>query len=49
MITLDYSFNLGFALGFLIAEADEAEEAELDWGVIIFLGPISFFIEKEKV
>jgi len=49
MITFDYSLNYGFALGFLIAEKDEAEEHDLDWGVIIFLGPISLFIEKEKI
>lgn len=49
MITLDYSLNFGMAFGILIADADEREEAELDWGVLILLGPISFYLEKASL
>jgi hypothetical protein len=46
MITLDYCFNFGMAFGLMFADADECEEQELHWGVLLFLGPISLFLEK---
>jgi lipoprotein signal peptidase len=47
-MTIDYTWNYGFAFGFIIAEKQFTEVYNLDWAFTIMLGPISFLFEKVK-
>ena len=49
MITIDYCFNFGMAIGIFFAEEEVREEEGIDWGVILMLGPINIYVEKETV
>jgi hypothetical protein len=43
---IDYAFNFGMAFGIMFATAEELEEQEISFGMVLLLGPISIFIEK---
>jgi hypothetical protein len=40
-LNLDIGFNLGFIVGFLIADKEQCEECGLKWGFTIQLGILS--------
>lgn len=48
MINWEFSFLYGMALAILFAEPDEQEEFEIEWGVVLMLGPLALTIEKTK-
>lgn len=45
-MTIDFTWNYGFAVGIIIAEEQFKESYGLAWGFSLLLGPISFIIEK---
>ncbi len=41
-------FNYGMAVGLLLADNEEKESMGIDWGIFLFLGPISLSIYKQS-
>ena len=48
MITIEWDWLYGMALGMMIADNNSCEEDKIDWGVVFFLGIVAIVISKEK-
>ena len=45
-MTISFDFLYGAAIGFVLADNLSCQEERIDWGVMVFLGPLVIYFEK---
>ncbi len=48
MIHVGFDFLLGMAFGIIFADNSDKEELELNWALLIYLGPIAISVNSFK-